>query len=248
VLATTPEQVRAAAGSVYQQGHPLAALARPLPSGVDRVALVGTPCQVTTLRALQRFPWSRRRSAEAAVALTVALFCTRSFQPVRLAGILAAAGLDLAGVARLAVRDGELVALDAEGGELLRRPVRALRKASLRGCEECADFAGLAADLAVGSLGSEPGRSTVLVRTAAGAHAWRTAAATLDARPLEDLSLLARAATRNRRRAEQALARGFDPAGPLWVGYQEHLDAYRGTERAPSCPPRHRSHHYEVSC
>jgi coenzyme F420 hydrogenase subunit beta len=248
VLATTPEQIRAAAGSSYHQGHPLAALAQPLPSDVERVALVGTPCQVSVLRALQRFPWSRRRSAEAAVVLTVALFCTRSFQPVGLAGSLAAEGLDLGRVARLAVRGGELVALDAEGGELLRRPVRALRKASLRGCDECADFAGLAADLAVGSLGSEPGQSTVLVRTAVGAQAWSTAAAALDARPLGDLSPLARAAARNRRRAEQALARGFDPAGPLWVGYQEHLDAYQGTERAPLSPPPHRSHHYEVSC
>ncbi|HZD74735.1 MAG TPA: Coenzyme F420 hydrogenase/dehydrogenase, beta subunit C-terminal domain [Actinomycetota bacterium] len=248
VLATTPEQIRAAAGSSYHQGHPLAALAQPLPSDVKRVALVGTPCQVSVLRALQRFPWPRRRGSEAAVALTVALFCTRSFQPLALAGALAAEGLDVRRVARLAVRDGELVAFDAQGSELLRRPVRALRSVSLRGCEECADFAGLTADLAVGSLASEPGHSTVLVRTAAGAQAWSTAAAALDARPLEDLSPLARAAARNRRRAEPALARGFDPAGPLWVGYPEHLAAYQGTERAPSSPPPHRSHHYEVSC
>lgn len=248
VLATTPEEVRAAAGSVYHQSHPLAVLARPLPPGVERVALVGTPCQVTGLRALQRFPWPRRRGAEAAVVLTVALLCTRSFQPLGLAGALAAEGLDLGRVAWLTVRGGELVAFDAEGGELLRRPVRALRAASLPGCEECADFAGLAADLAVGSLGSEPGHSTVLVRTVVGAQAWSTAAAALDARPLEDLSPLARAAARNRRRAERALARGFDPAGPLWVGYPEHLAAYQGTERAPSSPPAHRSHHYEVSC
>lgn len=248
VLATTPEQVRAAAGTVYHQSHPLAALAQPLPSGIERVAFVGTPCQVSVLRALQRFRWPRRRSAEAHVALTVALLCTRSFQPLALAGALAAEGLDLGRVARLAVRDGELLAFDAQGAQLLRRPVRALRNVSLPGCDECADFAGLAADMAVGSLASEPGHSTVLVRTAAGAKAWSMAAAALDTRPLEDLSPLARAAARNRRRAEQALARGFDPAGPLWVGYPEHLAAYQGTERAPSSPPSHRSHHYEISC
>jgi coenzyme F420 hydrogenase subunit beta len=180
--------------------------------------------------------------------LTVALFCTRSFDPSKLLRSLASAGADLADVDRLDVREGDLIARDAEGAESFRAPVAAFRDSALRGCDECADFSGVAADLAVGSVGSDPGRSTVLVRTEAGAAAWAEASDALDAAPFVDLAAIARTVDRNRRRAERALRRPLDPDGPLWTRYEEHLEAYAGTDRAPVHPPSHRSHHYEVSC
>ena len=56
----------------------------------------------------------------------------------------------------------------AEGEELMKKPVKDFHQASLKGCDECADFAALGADLVVGNIGSEPGTSTVLLRTDAG--------------------------------------------------------------------------------
>jgi coenzyme F420 hydrogenase subunit beta len=247
-LATTPEAVRDAAGSVYHQSHPLELLNRPLPAGIERLAFVGTPCQLTVLRALQRFPWERRKTTAHAVALTVGLFCTRSFDPVALMRSLLARGTNIAEVRKLDVRGGELTASSEGGEELLRAPVKDFRAASLRGCDECADFAALSADIAVGNAGSEPGASTVLVRTHAGARAWEAAAGAFEAAPLDDLVILERAAARNRERAERAMPREFDPKGPLWISYGEHLEAYAPTDRAPVAPPVHRSHHYEVSC
>ncbi len=247
-LVTTSAEVREAAGSVYHQAHPLEALNRPLPAGVRRLAVVGTPCQLSVLSALRRFPWRYRRSAAEAVTLTVGLFCTRSFDPARLMLALAAAGTDLGSVERLDVRDGVLRALDRAGRPLLERPASDLRDAALRGCDECADFAALTADIAVGNVGSEPGSSAVLVRTAAGERAWATAVSALEAAPLHDLEPLTRAARRNRRQAEGVLPRAFKPDGPMWISYAEHLAAYAGTDRAPVPVPPHRSHHYEVSC
>ncbi len=247
-LATTPAEVREAAGSVYHQGHPLALLNRPLPPGVERIAFVGTPCQLAVLRALQRFPWRRRQSVAGAVNLTVGLFCTRSFDPMELMRAVAAEGVNLASVEKLDVRDGTLTVRDRDGRGVLRRPASAFRGAALRGCDECADFTALSADIAVGNVGSPTGSSTVLVRTAAGEAAWSAAVPALHARPLEDLADVERAAASNRRRAERALPRPLDPDGPLWISYAEHLRAYGGTDRAPVPPPPHRSHHYEVSC
>lgn len=247
-LAATPEAVRGAAGSVYHQSHPLEVLNRPLPEGIERIAMVGTPCQLTVLRALQRFPWERRRTAAHAVTLTVGLFCTRSFDPTSLMRSLLARGTNIAEVRTLDVRGGELTATNADREEILRAPVREFREASLRGCDECADFAALSADIAVGNAGSEPGASTVLVRTQAGARAWEVAAGAFETEPLVVLEVVARAASRNRERAERATPREFDPDGPLWISYSEHLAAYADTDRAPVAPPEHRSHHYEVSC
>lgn len=248
VLATSAEEVREAAGSVYDQSYPLRLLTEPLPDGIRRLAMVGTPCQLSVLRALQRFPWPYRRTAVEAVQLTIGLFCTRSFEPVRMMRALAARGLELGRVERLDIRDGTLVALGRSGERLGEVPVAALNAAALRGCDECADFGALAADIAVGNLGSAPGFSTVLVRTAAGAAAWARAAAVLEIGPLPDLEAVERTARRNRRRAERHLHRGYTPDGRLWVSYSEHLAAYSSTDRAPVSPPPHRSQSYEISC
>ena len=246
-LATSPDEVRTAAGSVYHQSHPLKVLNEPLPKGVERIAFVGTPCQISVLRALQRFPWKYRRSSAGAVVLAIGLFCTRSFEPNKLEKSVGAAGVATSEAAWVDVRDGELVVRSASS-ELLRRPVREFHAAGLEGCDECADFAGLGADLAVGNLASEPGRSTVLVRTEVGRDAWAAVTRALDVRPLEDLSPVVRTAARDRKRAVRSLARQFDPDGPLWMSYTEHLDLYGESERSVQAPEKFRSHHFEVTC
>ncbi len=45
ILATSADEVREAAGSVYEQSYPLRLLTEPLPDGIRRLAMVGTPCQ-----------------------------------------------------------------------------------------------------------------------------------------------------------------------------------------------------------
>lgn len=248
VLVTASEELQACAGSVYEQSHALTALNTALPPGVNRLAFVGTPCQVSVLRALQRFPWRYRNTAADAVVLTVALFCTRSFDAELLGQALSAAGADGKQMAKIDVCDGQIIAWSDDGEELVRRPVREMQPAALKGCSECADFAGLAADLAVGSIGSEPGWTTVLTRTEAGRAALERGSPALQIGPAPDLGRVAQTAARDGSRAVRALERDFDPEGELWIGYPEHIAAYAGTERAAAAPPPYRSQHYQVSC
>lgn len=247
VLATTSHEVLASAGSVYAQMHPLRELAQGLPEGIDRVALVGTPCQVTGLRALQLFPWRYRKAPAERVKLAIALFCTRSFDCQRLALELLRRGVDTGRVSKVDIRDGRFRAYDSEGEVVFETRVGALRGAALRGCDECADFTGAVADISVGNVGSEQGWTTVLVRTERGAEAWKRAAEALEVASLPDLEAVAALAEANRARAMRASRR---PQGTdrLWVRYSEHLAAYVGTDRAPVTPPPHRSHHYTVAC
>ncbi len=130
----------------------------------------------------------------------------------------------------------------------MSKPVKEFHGASLRGCDECADFAALGADMVVGNIGSAPGASTVLIRTEAGMDAWVKAAGAFDEAPIEDLSAVDRLARKNLDRAQQHLQRDYEPEGPLWIGYEEHLESHEGTDRAPEPPPPHRSHHYTVAC
>lgn len=248
VLATSPEEVQACAGSVYHQSHLLAALNEPLPDGVRRIALVGTPCQISGLRAIQRFPWTYRETSANEVVLAIALFCTRSFDPELLGPAIEAHGVDLDRVSQVDVRDGQMIAREAGGAELMRVPVKEMRAASLMGCTECTDYSGLSADLSVGSMGSDPGWTTVMARSATGREALERGASAISVADGPDLERIDRAAVADMRRAGKALARGYDPDAPLWVPYTSHLEAYSGTDREAAAPPSFRSQHYDVSC
>jgi len=248
VLATTVEQVLTGAGSVYHQSEALAMLNERCPEGVERIALVGTPCQISGLRALQKFPWQNRDTLAEKVTLAIGLFCTRSFDPKKLLPMVAAEGVNLGQVKKIDIREGKLIAADERGEALMKKPVKDFHQASLKGCDECADFAALGADLVVGNIGSEPGTSTVLIRTDAGMDAWVRAAGAFEDAPIEDLSAVQRLALKNLDRAKKNLQRPYEPDGPLWISYTEHLDDYEGTERAAAPPPPYRSHHYTVAC
>jgi coenzyme F420 hydrogenase subunit beta len=247
-LVTSPEEVAAGAGSVYHQSEALSMLNERAPEGVDRIALVGTPCQISGLRALQRFPWPNRETLASRVVLAIGLFCTRSFDPRKLLPEVAKRGVDLGRVKKIDIREGTLLAATAEGEALMEEKVGNFHQASLRGCDECADFAALGADLVVGNIGSEPGSSTLLVRTEAGQEAWAAASSAFDASPVEDLGGVRKLALKNLDRAKRNLQREYDPEGPLWISYTEHLDDYEGTDREAASPPPFRSHHFTVSC
>lgn len=183
-----------------------------------------------------------------AVALTVALFCTRSFDGPRLGAMLTAAGVDLARLARVDVSAGRLVCADAAGAVLLEAPVGDFRAAAPRGCDECADFTGRLANISVGNLRSPDGLTTVLVRTEAGEHAWALAAPRLEWTSALDLDAVRRTERVARRAAVRAMRRDFDPDGALWMDYSEHVDAYAESDCAQRVPPGHRSHHYRTAC
>ena len=248
--ATTAEQVKAAAGSVYHQTEPLSILNERPPEGARRLAYVGTPCQISVLRALQRYPWQWRDSQAPKVVLAIALFCTRSFDPEALMRTMLDRGEDISTFERFDIREGTLSVRTTDGERRPLGPVKEFRDASLRGCDECADFTGAAADLSVGNVGSEPGLSTVLVRTPEGRRAWDAGikAGAYEGSPLEDPSSIEKLRTANERFARRSSPRELDQDAPLWIPYHEHIDTYTDSDRAPAPVPAFRSHHYDVGC
>ncbi len=237
LVATTPEQIAAAGGSFYNQTMALGALdlERHGLARDARVAVVGTPCEIQGIRALQAHSWRRGASRVDAVVLTIALLCTKSFDygALVLGELAERRGIDLAAVGKVDVIHGRLVVEDRDGGVLVDEPVKAFHGAALKGCDECADFLGRAADLSVGSVGSAPGWSSVLVRTEAGEAALSRLGGDLELAELERPEALRRLDDHDRSAALAALRRSFDPAGPRFVSFAEHEAAYAGSERCP---------------
>ena len=241
-IARTPDEVYAAAGSFYNQTMALAELdlsKYALPSR-PRIAVVGTPCEVQGLRAMQLRPWSTGAHRVDAVVLTIALMCTKSFdyEALILRELQRTRGVDLQRVKKIDVVRGRLIVEYVDGAIAVDEAIRDFHGASLKGCDECADFLGRAANLTVGSVGSLDGWTSVLVRTERGRVALDRARPMLDLREIDNVSALIRLDELNKKVADSALRRPFDPDASMFIDFSEHVEklrAYRSSAgHAPS--------------
>jgi coenzyme F420 hydrogenase subunit beta len=236
-LACTPEEVRGCAGSFYNQTLALAHVdfeGYELPPN-PRIALVGTPCEIEGIKAMQVRPWTWGSSRVEAITLTIALLCTKSFnyEKLMLEEIRDSRNVDLEEVGRVDVARGKLIVQDKSGETIFEEPIRDFYGAALKGCDECADFMGHAADISVGSVGSTDGYSSVLIRTEEGLDAWSYVREKLLTRSLDKPQALDKLDALDKRVAFSSLKRAFDPDAPLFIDYEEHLSNYVGTDRAP---------------
>jgi coenzyme F420 hydrogenase subunit beta len=236
-LATTPEEVRACAGSFYNQTLALGHVDfedYDLPPN-PRIAVVGTPCEIEGIKAMQARPWTWGSSKVEAITLTIALLCTKSFnyEKLMLEEIRDKRNVDLDNVGRVDVIRGKMVVQDLEGVTIFEEPIRDFHGAALKGCDECADFMGHAADISVGSVGSADGYSSVLLRSEEGLAAFDSVRDRLELRPLDKPQALDKLDSLDKRVAFGSLKRAFDPEAPLFIDYEEHLNDYAGTDRAP---------------
>ncbi|WP_226004047.1 Coenzyme F420 hydrogenase/dehydrogenase, beta subunit C-terminal domain [Natrinema salinisoli] len=248
-LATSREDLLAAGGSIYNQTMGLGQIETLLAEGDIEsddpdLALVGTPCMIQGATALDRYD----HEPADPIALTLALMCTRSFEHSRLLSRLESFDVDPAAVETLDISEGRLRAVDDTGETLLEADVDTFDAAGLRGCDECADFVGDAADISVGNVGSEDGYTTAIVRTETGDAAWTQAATELETTAIDRPAALEKLADWNRRHAESILPRKFDPEEPVGISYEEHREAYDGTDREPEPLNPARVHQYEEWC
>jgi len=242
-LATTPEECIANAGSWYNQTMALGNLdlgqwehKLDVPVEDASLALVGTPCEIEGIRALQDFEWdyASHESGVRSIDYTIALMCTKNFNYQKLMGekLVEERDVDLEDVAKMDVLHGKMMAMDHDGEMLVEEDVENFHDAALKGCDECADFTGFCADLTVGSVGSSDEYSSVIVRTEQGLDAWNMVKGDLDYHDLEDRSAVGKLQGWDKKKAFDSLKRPFDPDAPRFIEYTEHAENY-GTELEP---------------
>lgn len=242
-LATTPAECIENAGSFYNQTLALGNLdlerwahKLDVPLADASLALVGTPCEIEGIRALQDFDWDyvAQEDGVRAVDYTIALMCTKNFNYYSLVGELIEEerGIDRSDIGKMDVLHGKLMVYGEDGEMLLEEDVEAFHDAALKGCDECADFTGYCADLTVGSVGSSDEYSSVIVRTERGLRAWELTEPDLDYHDLEDRSAIGKLQGWDKKKAFDSLQRPFDPDAPRFIDYADHAENY-GTTRAP---------------
>jgi len=242
-MATTPAELIANTGTIYNQTMALGHLDFSQWDGkFDKpweevsLALVGTPCEIEGIRALQDFEWEygSQEAGVRAVNYTIALMCTKNFNYHRLIGeqLQEKRGIDIDDVGKMDVLHGKLMVDDRDGERILEEDIENFHDAALKGCDECADFTGLCADLTVGSVGSGDEYSSVIVRTEQGLKAWNLTKDDLEYHDLEDRSAVGKLQGWDKKKAFESLKRPFDPDAPRFIDYTDHAENY-GTVRNP---------------
>jgi coenzyme F420 hydrogenase subunit beta len=236
-IATTAKELAQASGSFYNQTMALAELdlSRYQLPAKPRIAVVGTPCEIQGIRAMQARRWQTGAHRVDAVVLTIALMCTKSFdyEGLILRELEDKRAVDLDRVSKIDVIRGRMIVEYRDGEVAVDEPVKRFHKVALKGCDECADFLGRGADISVGSVGSSDGWTSVLVRTERGRLAFQQSRGKLDVRGLDDPAALVRLDELDKRIAVSSLERKFDPDAPLFIDYEDHVRNYEGTDRRP---------------
>ncbi len=131
---------------------------------LDRIALVGTPCQIYTVRKMQALNIVPADS----IVFTVGLFCMENFtfDAKAVKALEKKLGLKLGDIAKLNIKDD--VILTTTSGRVHHVPFEAVDEVARPACMACPDFANDFADISVGGLGSPDGYTTTVIRTSVG--------------------------------------------------------------------------------
>jgi coenzyme F420 hydrogenase subunit beta len=178
MVATNIEELLEAAGSHFDESHPVRAFGeryttfspgvREVKSlgkrDLTKVALVGTPCQIFTIKKMQLLNVLPSDS----VVLTIGLFCMEnfSFTAKTRRALEKKLSVKLGEINKLNIKD-DLIVATANGKEI-HIPFKLVDEFARPACFACTDFANEYADISCGGIGSPDGYTTVILRTTAG--------------------------------------------------------------------------------
>ena len=184
-LATNPDELIEAAGTGYDEVQHLGQFGKDYSTycptiqeikkigqlRLDRVAMVGTPCQIYTVRKMQTLNIVPADS----IVFTVGLFCMEnfSFDSKSIKILEKKLGMKIGDIAKLNIKDD--VILTATNGQMHHLPFEAVDEIARPACMACPDFANDFADISVGGLGSPDGYTTTVIRTSIGQKFYNSA-------------------------------------------------------------------------
>ena len=180
VLARDNHTVIECAGTKYTSAPMLLAVKQAEKEGLQKLAFVGTPCQIHALR-------RRQKNASKTDTLALGLFCMEIFNYEKLMAYLKDQGVDPGKVKKFEIKSGKFIA-HREGEPPFEAKIRKLKELSQPGCRVCLDYTSELADLSIGNVGSPDGYSTVLARSKKGEDVLRAAEkkGLIEVKPLKD--------------------------------------------------------------
>ncbi|MEI7826273.1 MAG: coenzyme F420 hydrogenase subunit beta [Euryarchaeota archaeon] len=174
-VATTPEEIIAAAGTKYvvcPLNHALKIAARE--NALDKIGIVGMHCLTYAVRKMQLYPFGARHLPQK-MALLLGIFCTENFSYTGIKAIVEEIHkVNIEQVSKMDVSKGKMIVTSCMG-ERVEVPVKLTHNYVQPGCFLCPDLTARTADISTGSIGSPDGWSTVMPRTQTGKNLFESA-------------------------------------------------------------------------
>lgn len=139
----------------------------------EKIAVVGTPCIMKALKKISMLPLNKPFFDN--IALKIGVFCMESFDYHKIVELLKNEfQVYPSDIKKMNIDKGQFIIYDQESN-ISKIPIKRIKKYGRFGCFFCDDLTAEHADISVGSIGSEPGWSTVIIRTKKGAEFWQKA-------------------------------------------------------------------------
>lgn len=218
IVATTVDELLAARGTKYNISPNMQLIKEATRSyGLDKVGIVGTPCQIQALRKGQLYPVGLRDVPDK-IALAVGIFCMENFPYQSIVQLVEDhANTKLDNVTKMDIGKGKFWVYTNRGATV-QLPLKITHKYEQAGCHVCLDYVSNLADVSTGSVGAPDGWSTVFVRTKNGENIWSKAIAAgcFETKPMDTvkpgLDLVTKLATekitKNRKTLEERVSFG----------------------------------------
>jgi len=177
MVATTVEELLAARGTRYNLSPNVSLIKEATRSyGLDKVGIVGTPCQMQAVRKGQLYPIGLRDVGDK-IALAIGIFCMENFPYQSIVQLVEDhAAMKLEAVKKMEIGKGKFWVY-GDRGQVVQLPLKVTHKYEQPGCHVCLDYVANLADISTGSVGSPDGWSTVFVRSKKGDDIWAKAMA-----------------------------------------------------------------------
>jgi coenzyme F420 hydrogenase subunit beta len=170
-LAATSQEVVECGGTRYSYSPNLLAFKEGVKQKRERLAFVGTPCQVQAIRKIQMIPLKKYANP---LKLSVGLMCTECFtyEGLMEEQIQEKMGIKLADVKKMNIK-GKII-VTTRAGDVKAIPLADAKQYTRKSCLLCPDFSSELADISVGGLGLS-GWTFTIIRTEEGEELFENA-------------------------------------------------------------------------
>ncbi|KKN02582.1 hypothetical protein LCGC14_1116260 [marine sediment metagenome] len=152
-VATTPEEILAAAGNRYTMTPSLLSYADAIyESKLEKLAFVGMPCQVKAVRKLQLSqPLSDKYGK---IVLIIGLYCSSNYSyELMTKYVQEEQGVPLSELVKVDISKGKFL-IYSKDGSVKSSPVRVTGPYKWDSCKYCEDYTGEFSDIGIGSVGA----------------------------------------------------------------------------------------------
>ena len=125
-----------------------------------RIAMVGTPCEIMAASKLQHY-------TDSPIDVKLGLFCMENFSYKYFANLLDEYDLKMDDIEKFQIEKGYVFLL-LKTKETVRIPLSVAKRIIRKNCNICVELTSETSDISIGSIGSEDGWSTLIIRTEKG--------------------------------------------------------------------------------